>query len=61
MTRGCQNLQFGNLGIPNHSFEDFNMLHNVKIFNLEFWGSKNIQIEDFNIQKHDPRMLRSSI
>ena len=32
----------------------------VKIFNLEFLGCSNLQIEDFNILGHDPRMLKAS-
>ena len=37
------------------------MSQDVKIFDLEVWGSKNIQIEAFSIQGHGPRMLKSSI
>ena len=33
----------------------------VKIFDLEAWGSKNIQMEDFSIQGPCPWMLKPLI
>ena len=35
------------------------MSQDVKIFDLEVWATKNIQIEAFSIQGHGPRMLKA--
>ena len=32
---------------------------NIEIFDLKGWEAKNIQIEDFSIQRHGFRMLKA--
>ena len=35
------------------------MFLDAKSFDLDVWGSKNIQIETFSIQRHELRMLKT--
>ena len=35
------------------------MFLDAKSFDLDVFGSPNLQIEDFNILGHDPRMLKA--